>query len=174
VTVTRSLVMSSKRHSRRTRATGPPGHERVCHAHPDPGMLTVAASADVGCTWRAQSGPWAAVAYGDDAAVARHAMNRLIWLADLSVPMFPVMVQIRDLRARLRGRQAGLTPGCSPPAFPLDDPAGSCQTAGTQTSGYRFSGCSCCRRGEQPGFDGEPGLARLSGKPAEGEGSHGS
>jgi hypothetical protein len=59
------------------------------------GMLTVAVSADVGCTWRAQSGPWAAVAYGDDAAVARHAMNRLIWLADLSVPMFPVMVQIR-------------------------------------------------------------------------------
>lgn len=59
----------------------------------------MAASADVGCTWRAQSGPWAAVAYGDDAAVARHAMNRLIWLADLSVPMFPVMVQIRGICA---------------------------------------------------------------------------
>jgi hypothetical protein len=63
------------------------------------GMLTVAASADVGCTWRAQSGPWAAVACGDDAAVARHAMNRLIWLADLRVPMFPVMVRIRGICA---------------------------------------------------------------------------
>jgi len=27
-------------------------------------------------------------------------MNRLIWLADLSVPMFPVMVQIRVICAR--------------------------------------------------------------------------
>ena len=99
----------------------------------------MAASADVGCTWRAQSGPWAAVAYGDDAAVARHAMNRLIWLADLSVPMFPVMVQIRGICAPAWvGRQAGLTLGCSPPAFPLDGPAGSFQTAGTQVSGYRF------------------------------------
>jgi hypothetical protein len=26
-------------------------------------------------------------------------MNRLIWLADLSVPMFPVMVQIRGICA---------------------------------------------------------------------------
>jgi hypothetical protein len=173
VTVTRSLVMSSERHSRRTRATGLPDHERACHDHPDAGMLTVAASADVGCTWRAQSGPSAAVAYGDDAAVARHAMNRLIWLADLSVPMFRWWCRYGDLRARLRGRQAELMLGCSAAAFPLTarqflarllvprhldiDPLAAAAAAGESSPDLMESLVSAALR-----------------EPAEGEGSHGS
>lgn len=92
-----------------------------------------------------------------------------IWVAGLSVPMFPVMAQIREICAPWLAWPAGPVPGVRWWRLPgsqdaigfqgigragsllsLDGTPVSCQASDIQISGYVSSGSGGCRRGEQP------------------------